>query len=182
MLIDWFTVGAQVVNFLILVWLMKRFLYQPILDAIDARENRIAAQIADADAAKLDAQNERLQFEHKNREFEQNRSALLTTAMEEVQEELTSRIDELEGKITTIQRAKLSQKLYQTYQLNVNQESLRAARREVAASEPDVNLESFQAKAMVDGSSIINDPAIKAMIAQKRKKLETDRKHRKNQL
>ena len=38
MLIDWFTVGAQVLNFLILVWLMKRFLYKPVLDAIDARE------------------------------------------------------------------------------------------------------------------------------------------------
>ena len=34
MLIDWFTVAAQVVNFLILVWLLKRFLYQPILNAI----------------------------------------------------------------------------------------------------------------------------------------------------
>ena len=44
MLIDGFTVGAQVLNFLILVWLMKRFLYQPILDAIDAREQRIAAE------------------------------------------------------------------------------------------------------------------------------------------
>ena len=42
MLIDWFTVGAQALNFVILVWLMKRFLYQPILDAIDAREKRIA--------------------------------------------------------------------------------------------------------------------------------------------
>ena len=30
MLIDWFTVGAQVLNFIILVWLMKRFLYQPV--------------------------------------------------------------------------------------------------------------------------------------------------------
>ena len=38
MLIDWFTVGAQALNFLILVWLMKRFLYQPILHAIDERE------------------------------------------------------------------------------------------------------------------------------------------------
>ena len=42
MLIDWFTVGAQVLNFLILVWLLKRFLYRPILHAIDAREQRIA--------------------------------------------------------------------------------------------------------------------------------------------
>jgi len=38
MLIDWFTVVAQVINFLILVWLMKRFLYKPILNAIAARE------------------------------------------------------------------------------------------------------------------------------------------------
>ena len=44
MLIDWFTVVAQVVNFLILVWLLKRFLYKPILDAIDAREKRIAKE------------------------------------------------------------------------------------------------------------------------------------------
>ncbi len=48
MLIDWFTVGAQALNFVILVWLMKRFLYKPILDAIDAREKRIATELADA--------------------------------------------------------------------------------------------------------------------------------------
>ena len=59
MLIDWFTVGAQVLNFLILVWLLKRFLYKPILDAIDAREERIAAELADADAKKAEAQKER---------------------------------------------------------------------------------------------------------------------------
>ena len=40
MLVDWFTVVAQVVNFLILVWLLKRFLYKPILRAIDEREKR----------------------------------------------------------------------------------------------------------------------------------------------
>ncbi|MCH9698254.1 MAG: F0F1 ATP synthase subunit B, partial [Gammaproteobacteria bacterium] len=45
MLIDWFTVSAQIINFLILVWLLKRFLYQPILNAIDAREQRIATQL-----------------------------------------------------------------------------------------------------------------------------------------
>jgi len=45
MLIDWFTVGAQIVNFLILVWLLQHFLYKPILNAIDAREKRIAANL-----------------------------------------------------------------------------------------------------------------------------------------
>jgi F-type H+-transporting ATPase subunit b len=52
MLIDWFTVGAQALNFLILVWLMKRFLYQPILHAIDAREKRIAARNSPTPTAK----------------------------------------------------------------------------------------------------------------------------------
>ena len=36
MSIDWITVAAQIVNFLVLVWLLKRFLYRPILNGIDA--------------------------------------------------------------------------------------------------------------------------------------------------
>ena len=67
MLIDWFTVGAQVLNFLILVWLLKHFLYKPILNAIDAREKRIAAELADAEAKKAEAQKQRDDFQSKNK-------------------------------------------------------------------------------------------------------------------
>ena len=77
MLIDWFTVGAQALNFLILVWLLKRFLYKPMLHAIDAREKRIAAELADAAAKKAEAQKERDEFQRKNEEFDQQRAALL---------------------------------------------------------------------------------------------------------
>jgi F-type H+-transporting ATPase subunit b len=76
MLIDWFTVGAQIVNFLILVWLLKHFLYKPILDAIDAREKKIAAELADADTKRTEAEKERADFENKNKTFDQQRSAL----------------------------------------------------------------------------------------------------------
>ena len=44
MLIDWFTVGAQALNFVVLVWLMKHFLYKPILHAIDTREAHAALE------------------------------------------------------------------------------------------------------------------------------------------
>lgn len=50
MTIDWITVTAQIVNFLILVWVLKRLLYQPVLDAMAAREQRIAERL---DAAVL---------------------------------------------------------------------------------------------------------------------------------
>ncbi len=87
MLIDWFTVIAQIVNFLILVWLLKRFLYQPILRALDAREKRIAAELAAADAKKREAENERDEFQQKNGEFEQQRLVLLSRASAEAHAE-----------------------------------------------------------------------------------------------
>lgn len=80
MLIDWFTVGAQVLNFLILVWLLKRFLYHPILEAIDAREERIAKELADADAKKAEAAKERANFEQKNAVFDKEKASLLAQA------------------------------------------------------------------------------------------------------
>jgi F-type H+-transporting ATPase subunit b len=94
MLIDWFTVGAQVVNFVILVWLMKRFLYKPILDAIDAREKRIALALADADAKKAEAQKERDEFQHKNEEFDRERAALLSRATDAAKTERQRLLDE----------------------------------------------------------------------------------------
>jgi len=86
-LIDWFTVIAQAVNFLILVWLLKRFFYQPILKALDARERRIAAELADADAKKLEAEKERSEFQQKNDEFDQQRATLLDKALDEARAE-----------------------------------------------------------------------------------------------
>ncbi|RJP50762.1 MAG: F0F1 ATP synthase subunit B [Anaerolineaceae bacterium] len=94
MLIDWFTVGAQALNFLILVWLMKRFLYKPILRAIDAREQRISRELADADARKTEAQKESDEFRHKNEEFDRQRTALLSKVKDEAQAERQRLLDE----------------------------------------------------------------------------------------
>ena len=94
MLIDWFTVGAQALNFVILVWLMKRFLYKPILDAIDAREKRIATELADAAAKMAEAKKERDEFQHKNEEFDRQRAALLGKATEEAKAERQRLLDE----------------------------------------------------------------------------------------
>jgi F-type H+-transporting ATPase subunit b len=94
MLIDWFTVGAQALNFLILVWLMKRYLYKPIRHAIDEREKRIAAELANADAKKTGAQKEHDDFQHKNAEFDQQRAALLKKATDEAQSARQRLLDE----------------------------------------------------------------------------------------
>lgn len=93
MLIDWFTVVAQVINFLILLWLLKRFLYRPILNAIDAREKRIAAKFADADAKKAEAQKEHDEFQHKNEEFDKQSSARMNQVIDEAKVERLRLLD-----------------------------------------------------------------------------------------
>jgi len=80
MLFDWFTVIAQILNFLILVWLLKHFLYQPILNAIDTREKGIAAKLADAEAKESDARKQRDDFQEKNKTFDEQRTAMLAKA------------------------------------------------------------------------------------------------------
>jgi F-type H+-transporting ATPase subunit b len=82
-LIDWFTVGAQALNFIILVWLMKRVLYKPIMAAINARETLVAAQLAEA-AAKMDsADKAEAEFKRKNEGLEQARASLISQAAQE---------------------------------------------------------------------------------------------------
>jgi len=93
MLIDWFTVGAQALNFIVLVWLLKRFLYKPILDAIDAREKLIAKELADAAAKETEATNERDEFQRKNEEFDRKRADLLNKATSDAKTERQRLLD-----------------------------------------------------------------------------------------
>lgn len=87
MLIDWFTVAAQLLNFLILVWLLKRFLYRPILDAIDARERRVAEELAQADATRDKARAEQAHYREQREALEAQRSALLAQATADAEAE-----------------------------------------------------------------------------------------------
>ena len=81
MLIDWFTVGAQVLNFIVLVWLLKRFLYKPVLYAIDAREKRVAAEMATAELQMTEIKKSREELQAKGNAFNEERGALLAKAI-----------------------------------------------------------------------------------------------------
>jgi F-type H+-transporting ATPase subunit b len=131
MLINWFTVFAQAVNFLILVGLLKRFLYKPILHAIDEREKGIATQLAQAEAKVSEAQKERDDFQHKNEAFDQQRAALLAKATDEAKVERQRLIDEAKKDADAL-RAK-RQAALQNEQRNLDQEIIRWTQKEVFA-------------------------------------------------
>jgi F-type H+-transporting ATPase subunit b len=131
MLIDWFTVVAQAFNFLVLVWLLKRYLYKPVLNAIDAREKLIAAELADAAAKKVEARKESDEFRKKNEEFDQQRAALLKKATDEASAQHARLLDEAR-KAADVLTAKRQEALLQDA-LNLNQAIARRTCEEVFA-------------------------------------------------
>jgi F-type H+-transporting ATPase subunit b len=84
MLIDWFTVAAQIVNFLVLVALLKRFLYSRIITAMDQREERIASRLGEAEKKKEEAEREAETYRRTNRELDEKREEMLFQVKEEV--------------------------------------------------------------------------------------------------
>lgn len=102
MLIDWFTVIAQIVNFLMLVWLLKIFLYKPILKMIADRQNEISAELNEAKLKKMEAEAEHETFRKKNNELDQQKAEKIKKVneeMEQLREHLTS-----EAKLETEKR------------------------------------------------------------------------------
>lgn len=89
MLIDPFVVVAQIINFLILVALLKRFLYKPITQAMSARSQRIESQLAAAASQEKDAEMEKELYLQKQQELEAQKQQWLNQARQEVEQERT---------------------------------------------------------------------------------------------
>lgn len=85
MLIDWFTIIAQIINFVILVLLLRRFLYRPILRVMREREERIKTQLAEAEQKQREAEEQILLYQQKNQEWVLEREELLREARHEVE-------------------------------------------------------------------------------------------------
>lgn len=81
--IDPFTVGAQVVNFLVLVVLLRRFLYGPVTRAMDRRESEIAARLEEAARARRDADAEAERLRAANADLDGSREHLLAEARDD---------------------------------------------------------------------------------------------------
>ncbi|MDA3852437.1 MAG: F0F1 ATP synthase subunit B [Spirochaetaceae bacterium] len=94
MTIDWFTVIAQAVNFLVLLWLMKRFLYKPVLHAIDQREKGIAEELSKAETQKGEAQKQKEEYDQKKEDLNRQSAVFLKKAQEDGQAERQRLLEE----------------------------------------------------------------------------------------
>lgn len=80
MSINWITVFAQIINLLVLVYLLKRFLYQPVLEVMKKREDRIRERLEDARQRDAKAQDAQQQYQLKLEQLERQEQQLLEQA------------------------------------------------------------------------------------------------------
>lgn len=165
MLIDWFTVGAQTLNFLVLVWLLKRYLYKPILDAVDAREQRIATELSEADAQKAQAQQEREAFHLKNTQFEAQRDELLNQVQVQAKAERQKLLDDTRQAAEQL-RLKREDALNAEFQ-SLQQDITRRSRDEVFAT---------TRKVLVDLADTTLEARMVEVLTQRLRGLEGDAK------
>jgi F-type H+-transporting ATPase subunit b len=93
MQIDWLTVSAQIVNFLLLVYLLQRFLYRPVTEAMARRERRIAGRLEEAGSREREAEEERRRLADERERLERRREDILAEAKEEARQERERLLD-----------------------------------------------------------------------------------------
>jgi F-type H+-transporting ATPase subunit b len=71
--LDWSTFLLELVNFLILIWILKRFLYAPVKAAVEARRQRVEAALTEADARRAEAEQMREDYQARRDAWEQER-------------------------------------------------------------------------------------------------------------
>lgn len=86
---DAWTFALQTVNFLVLVWLLRRFLYRPVLKLIDARRRDIEGQYQASAAAQAEARKAVESAAAERARLASEQDALLKNAAEQAQKTIT---------------------------------------------------------------------------------------------
>lgn len=100
--INWTTLALQLINFAILVWLLQRFLYRPILRVVDARRAAVEKQFGDAANAEAQAQDHLSKLVAQRAAIDSERAAVLVAAAAEAEKVVAARRAQAEREATAL--------------------------------------------------------------------------------
>lgn len=103
MRVDWFTFAAQIINFVILLLLLRRFLYRPILNAMRRREAEITARYEEAEREIQEAEREAELFRATRLELESQRESLYDELEEEIETRRKTMLLEARNEVESMQ-------------------------------------------------------------------------------
>lgn len=95
--LSWSTFVLEIVNFLVLVWILKHFLYRPVLDVIARRQAGIEKRLTDAETLHADAEQLQTQYEHRLADWEQEKQQSRDALAQELNAERGRKLTELQS-------------------------------------------------------------------------------------
>jgi len=104
MIIDWYTIIFQIINFLVLVFLLRRFLYGPIIRAMDDREQKIVDREEKAANEREAAEKEARQYREQKEELEQKEEEIFEEAREKAEKEKHELVNEAREEVEETRR------------------------------------------------------------------------------
>lgn len=97
--LSWSTFLLEILNFLVLVWILKRFLYRPVLNVIARRKQEIAQTLQAAQDERQGGEALRTEYENRLSEWEQERAAARGALQEQLQRERMKRLASLTSEL-----------------------------------------------------------------------------------
>lgn len=94
--LNWSTFVLEIINFLILVWILKRFLYKPVLDVIARRRAGIEQTMAEAESLRHEAQAMQTQYKNRLSDWEKEKQTAHEALRNELNAERSRRMAALE--------------------------------------------------------------------------------------
>jgi F-type H+-transporting ATPase subunit b len=102
--LSWSTFALEIVNFIILVWILKRFLYKPVLDTIARRRAGIQKTLDDARAMQDGAEALSAKYENRLEAWECEQREARQALTRELDEQRERRLQELETELERVRR------------------------------------------------------------------------------
>jgi F-type H+-transporting ATPase subunit b len=99
--LNWTTFALEIINFLVLVWLLKHFLYQPVKAVVARRRESITAQLDEAAARQQQAEELRSQYENRLADWESEREEARQGLQREIEDERERMLDGLQQELAS---------------------------------------------------------------------------------
>jgi len=94
--LNWSTFILEIINFLVLIWILKRFVYRPVLNVIAQRRKAIDDQSADAQRLHDEAVELKDQYQNRLSDWEQERQQARDALNQEMEAERTRQLEALQ--------------------------------------------------------------------------------------
>lgn len=98
--LNWSTFVLEIINFLVLIWILKRFIYKPVLNVIAQRRIAIENQSAEAQRLQEEAIQLKSQYQSRLSDWGQERQQARDTLNQELEREKTHQLEALQGLLT----------------------------------------------------------------------------------